>query len=48
MRGVDADELEHQPLCASVAITERVDDVELAVVVRQAATNWSCGSVNSN
>lgn len=34
--GVDADHLEQQPLRAPIAIAERVNDVELAIVVRQA------------
>lgn len=34
--GVDADHFEQQPLRAPIAITERVNDVELAIVVRQA------------
>ena len=33
--GVDTNDLEHQPLRTSVAISEWVDDVELTVVVSQ-------------
>jgi len=32
---INADHFEHQALCPSVAIPERVNDVELAVVVRK-------------
>src|SRR5476649_1175534 len=44
--GADTDHLKQQPQRASIAITKRVNDVELAIVVRQAGNEFFAGQTH--